>query len=92
MCPPVGWRRAHNPCWACSPAPAAIRVAIGMAKPREVVIVAGKGHVDYQEYWDGADMDNPDTVKVGAGQAHGACSKRALPVRLAGSLPGRSEG
>lgn len=49
------------------PAPAAIRVAIGMAKPREVVIVAGKGHVDYQEYWDGADMDNPDTIKVGAG-------------------------
>lgn len=41
----------------------AIRVAIGMAKPREVVIVAGKGHVDYQEYWDGASMDSPDTLK-----------------------------
>lgn len=31
----------------------AIRVAIGQAKPRDVVIVAGRGHIDFMEYWDG---------------------------------------
>jgi len=31
----------------------AIRVAVGLAKPKDVVIVAGRGHVDFMEYWDG---------------------------------------
>jgi len=31
----------------------AIRVAVGMAKPKDVVIIAGRGHIDYMEYWDG---------------------------------------
>ena len=31
----------------------AIRVAVGMAKPKDVVIIAGRGHTDYMEYWDG---------------------------------------
>ena len=32
----------------------AIRVAVGLAKPKDVVIIAGRGHVDFMEYWDGA--------------------------------------
>lgn len=38
-----------------------------MARAREVVIVAGKGHQDWQEYWDGADFENRETLKVGNG-------------------------
>lgn len=41
----------------------AIRVAIGLAKPKDVVIVAGRGHLDYMEYWDGLSplSDGPGT-------------------------------
>lgn len=31
----------------------AIRAAIGTAQPRDVVVIAGKGHQDFQEYGDG---------------------------------------
>jgi hypothetical protein len=31
----------------------AIRVAVGMARSRDVVLVTGRGHLDYVEYWDG---------------------------------------
>ena len=66
--------------------PAAIRVAVGMAKRQEVVVVAGKGHVDWQEYWDGVDMDSPTTLKVrgcwaaGHGQRWKASCSRELTV------------
>jgi hypothetical protein len=57
---------------------AAIRVAIGMARPRDVVVVVGKGHRDWQEYWDGAEFgpEQRETVKVGwggRGEAGGVC-------------------
>eukprot|EP00889_Picochlorum_renovo_P007758 jgi/Picre1/34788/NNA_002254.t1 len=41
----------------------AIRVAIGLAKPKDVVIIAGRGHVDNMEYWDGISPlpDYPNT-------------------------------
>lgn len=32
----------------------AIRVAIGLAKQRDVVVVAGRGDLDYVDHWDGA--------------------------------------
>lgn len=40
----------------------AIRVAVGMAKPKDVVIIAGRGHIDFMEYWDGLSPlpDAPD--------------------------------
>jgi hypothetical protein len=31
----------------------AIRAAIGTAAPGDVVVIAGRGHVDFMEYWDG---------------------------------------
>lgn len=31
----------------------AIRAAIGTAQPKDVVVLAGKGHVDFAEYGDG---------------------------------------
>lgn len=31
----------------------AIRVAVGLAKPRDVVVIAGRGDKDYLEVWDG---------------------------------------
>lgn len=31
----------------------AIRIAIGLAKPRDVVVIAGRGDKDYLEIWDG---------------------------------------
>jgi len=31
----------------------AIRAAIGTAAPGDVVVIAGRGHCDYMEYWDG---------------------------------------
>ena len=31
----------------------AIRAAIGTAGPGDVVVIAGRGHCDYMEYWDG---------------------------------------
>lgn len=36
----------------------AIRVAVGLAKPRDVVVVAGHGHIDYMDYWDGVSPPN----------------------------------
>ncbi|GAX74661.1 hypothetical protein CEUSTIGMA_g2109.t1 [Chlamydomonas eustigma] len=33
----------------------AIRAAIGTAAPGDVVVIAGRGHVDFMEYWDGED-------------------------------------
>ena len=46
----------------------AIRVAIGLAKPRDVVIVAGRGHLDYMEYWDGlSPISKPSEVMEPAG-------------------------
>jgi hypothetical protein len=45
-----------------------------MAKPRDVVLVVGKGHQDFQEYWDGISPPNqPETLKVG-GPLRGWCS------------------
>ena len=31
----------------------AIRAAIGTAAPGDVVVIAGRGHCDFMEYWDG---------------------------------------
>jgi hypothetical protein len=31
----------------------AIRAAIGTAAPGDVVVIAGRGHVDFMDYWDG---------------------------------------
>jgi UDP-N-acetylmuramyl tripeptide synthase len=31
----------------------AIRVAVGMARARDVVVIAGRGHLDFVEVWDG---------------------------------------
>jgi hypothetical protein len=42
-----------------------------MAKAREVVVVVGKGHRDWQEYWNGVDMEEPTTLKVGRGRRLG---------------------
>uniref|UniRef100_A0A1D1ZZJ8 Mur ligase central domain-containing protein n=1 Tax=Auxenochlorella protothecoides TaxID=3075 RepID=A0A1D1ZZJ8_AUXPR len=39
----------------------AIRVAIGMAKPKDLILVLGKGHEDFQEYWGGQELG--ETVK-----------------------------
>lgn len=33
----------------------AIRAAIGTAAPGDVVLIAGRGHRDYIEHWDGED-------------------------------------
>ena len=41
--------RARN----APPCAAAIRVAIGMARRGDVVVVAGRGHLDYMDFWDG---------------------------------------
>ena len=40
----------------------AIRAAIGTAGPGDVVVITGRGHCDYMEYWDG---------EVGGGPAEG---------------------
>lgn len=40
----------------------AIRVALGMAKARDIIFVLGKGSEDYQEYWDGLVLGR--TIKV----------------------------
>jgi hypothetical protein len=67
-----------------------------MAKAREVVVVAGKGHQDWQEYWDGADMDAPTTLKVRGGWlgeesvwegAAKRAGREALAVLLSGKPP-----
>ena len=64
-----------------------------MAKPREVVIVAGKGHQDWQEYWDGGDLESRETEKVGAGAGAGAWlggwvgGCRCLAGRVGGWVP-----
>jgi UDP-N-acetylmuramoyl-L-alanyl-D-glutamate--2,6-diaminopimelate ligase len=40
----------------------AIRSAIGTASPGDVVVIAGRGHKDYMEYWDG-DSEDAGIVK-----------------------------
>lgn len=34
-----------------------------MAKPKDLILVLGKGHEDFQEYWGGQELG--ETVKVG---------------------------
>lgn len=46
----------------------AIRVAIGMAKARDVVLVVGRGQDDRMEYWDGAPCPRTDAERA-VGQA-----------------------
>lgn len=39
----------------------AVRVAIGMARAGDVLVVAGKGHEDFQSYWSGGELG--DVIK-----------------------------
>ncbi len=38
----------------------AIRAAIGTAQPGDVVLIAGRGHCDYMEYWDGEEPSSEE--------------------------------
>lgn len=48
--------RSHHPPHPHPPTTKAIRVAIGTARPRDLVIVLGRGHEDCQEVWDGQEL------------------------------------
>jgi UDP-N-acetylmuramoyl-L-alanyl-D-glutamate--2,6-diaminopimelate ligase len=56
----------------------AIRVAIGMAKPRDVVLVVGRGQDDRMEYWDGAPIPRTDAERA-VGQATKSMADRESP-------------
>lgn len=56
----------------------AIRVAVGLAKPRDVVLVTGRGDSDKMEYWDGIPPPRSEeerAASIAAAQKEGPGSK-----------------